>query len=103
MLWPRWSPPDIGRTLRHGVDQPLTRHYLPLTPPVRAAAGTTPTGSHMAERLSQGKPNPFGGVSSPGAEFVVLAQVHAILAVADQLARVAEALDALLQAQQERG
>ena len=58
---------------------------------------------HMAERLSQGKPTPFGGVSSPGAEFVALAQVHAILAVADQLARVAEALDALLQAQQERG
>jgi hypothetical protein len=58
---------------------------------------------HEAERLSQGKPSLFGGNDSPDADAVALAQVHAILAVADQLARVAEALDALLQAQQERG
>ncbi len=32
-----------------------------------------------------------------------LAQVHATLAVADQLARVAEALDMLVQVQQEGG
>jgi hypothetical protein len=58
---------------------------------------------HKAERLSQGRPSPFGGDEPPDASAVALAQLHAILAVADQLARVAEALDALLQAQQERG
>jgi hypothetical protein len=58
---------------------------------------------HKAERLSKGKPSPFGGEEPPGTGPVARAQVHAILAVADQLARVAEALDALLQAQQERG
>lgn len=58
---------------------------------------------HKAERLSRGKPNVFGGEDFPDADAVALGQVHAILAVADQLARVAEALDALLQAQQERG
>ena len=58
---------------------------------------------HEAERLSQRKPSLYGGADdSPDADAVALAQVHAILAMADQLARVAEALDVLLQAQQER-
>jgi hypothetical protein len=65
-----------------------------------------PEGDHYreAERLSRITPHPLAGSGDlPDAKFVAVAQVHAILAVADQLARVAEALDALLQAQQERG
>jgi hypothetical protein len=53
---------------------------------------------HEAERLSQRKPSLYGGEDdSPEAQAVALAQVHAMLAVADQLARVAEALDMLIQ------
>lgn len=50
-------------------------------------------GDHFseAERLSR------------DAHAVGLAQVHATLAVVEQLARVAEALDMLIQVQQERG
>jgi hypothetical protein len=58
---------------------------------------------HEAERLVQRTPSLYGGEGdSPDAAAVALAQVHAVLAVADQLARVAEALDVLIQLQQER-
>jgi hypothetical protein len=51
-------------------------------------------GDHFseAERLSREAPHAIG-----------LAQVHATLAVAEQLARAAEALDRLVQVQQEHG
>jgi hypothetical protein len=59
---------------------------------------------HEAERLAQRTPSLYAdGDDSPDAAAVALAQVHAVLAVADQLARVAEALDVLIQLQQERG
>jgi len=59
---------------------------------------------HEAERLTQPRPSTFrAGEDLPDADAVAVAQVHAILAVADQLARVAEALDMLIQVQQDGG
>jgi hypothetical protein len=55
-----------------------------------------------AERLSRITPRyPHKDVSDlPVGDVVAVAQVHATLAVADQLARVAEALDMLIRGQQ---
>jgi len=55
-----------------------------------------------AERLSAPKQvNQWK--EAPNPSHVAQAQVHATLAVADQLARVAEALEVLVQVQQEGG
>ena len=58
-----------------------------------------------AERLSRiPVPWPHKDISDlPVDDVVAVAQVHAILAVADQLARVAEALNMLIQGQQGQG